>query len=67
MAVNIIIFLFIRFFEGVDKVAVVFRFKEFIVLVSVATFTLNISLVLSNSSSYIIKSPDVYIVLVRFF
>ncbi len=67
MAVGTVIFLFIRFFEGVDKVAVIFRFKEFTALASVATFTLNISLVLSNSSSYIIRSPDIYIVPVRFF
>ncbi len=67
MAVSTVIFLFIRFFEGVDKVAVVFRFKEFTALASAAIFTLSVSLVLSNSSSYITRSPDVYMVPVRFF
>ncbi len=67
MAVGTVIFLFIYFFEGVDKIAVVFYFKEFTALVSVATFTLNISLILFNSSSYIIRSPDIYIILIRFF
>ncbi len=67
MAVGIVLFLLARFFVGVDKVTVVFRFKKFTVLVSVAIFILNISLVLSNSSSYIIRSSDIYIILIYFF
>ena len=67
MAVGIVLFLFTRFFAGVDKVAVAFRFKESAALASAATFTLSISLVLSNSSSYITRSSDVYMVPVRFF
>jgi hypothetical protein len=67
MTVGIVFFLFIYFFVGVDKIAVVFRFKEFTVLVSAAIFTLNISLILSNSSSYIIKLSDIYIIPVYFF
>jgi hypothetical protein len=67
MAVDIVLFLFTRFFVGINKVAVAFRFKEFTALVSVVIFILNISLVLSNSSSYIIRSLDIYIVLIYFF
>jgi hypothetical protein len=52
---------------GVDKVVIVFYFKEFTVLVSVVTFILNIFLILSNSSSYIIRSSDIYIILIYFF
>jgi hypothetical protein len=67
MTVDTIIFLFIYFFEGVNKVAVVFYFKEFTALISAAIFTLNISLILFNSSSYITRSSDIYIILVYFF
>ncbi len=67
MVVGIILFLFIYFFAGVDKIAVVFYFKESTALTSVATFILNIFLVLFNSSSYITRSSDIYIILIYFF
>jgi len=67
VVIGIIFFLFTRFFIGVDKVTVTFRFKEFTALTSAATFILNISLVLSNSSSYIIRLSDIYIIPVYFF
>jgi hypothetical protein len=67
VAVGIVLFLFTHLFAGVGEVAVVFRFKEFTVLTSAATFTLNFSLVLSNFSSYITRSSDVYVVPVYFF
>jgi hypothetical protein len=67
MAVGIVFFLFTYFFVGVDKVAVAFRFKESIVLVSVVIFILNISLVLFNSFSYITRSLNIYIIPVYFF
>jgi hypothetical protein len=67
MVVGIVFFLFTRFFAGVDKITVAFYFKESTVLISVAIFILNISLVLSNSSSYIIRSSDIYIIPVYFF
>jgi hypothetical protein len=67
VAVGIVFFLFIYFFVGVDKVAVAFYFKESTILISVAIFTLNISLILSNSSSYIIRLSDIYIILIYFF
>jgi hypothetical protein len=67
MAVGIVLFLFTRFFIGVDKVAVAFYFKESIVLISVVIFILNISLILFNSSSYIIKLLNIYIIPVYFF
>jgi hypothetical protein len=67
VAVGIVFFLFIYFFAGVDKVAVAFRFKESTALISAATFILNISLILSNSSSYITRSSDVYVISVYFF
>jgi len=67
MAVGIVSFLFTYFFAGVGKVTVVFYFKEFTALISVATFILNSSLVLSNSSSYITRLSDIYIILIYFF
>jgi uncharacterized membrane protein YqaE (UPF0057 family) len=67
VAINIVLFLFTYFFAGVDKVAVVFRFKESTALASVVIFILNISLTLFNSFSYIIKSSDIYVILIYFF
>jgi len=67
MAVGIVLFLFTRFFAGVGKVVVVFYFKEFTALISVMIFILNFFLILFNSSSYIIKLSDIYIVPVYFF
>jgi len=67
MTVGIVLFLFTRFFVNINKVAVVFYFKEFTILTSVTTFILNISLVLFNSSNYIIRLSDIYIILIYFF